>query len=227
MHRPTRPTLPIPAAAGLARKSITFDELFTLELGLALKRSNTKKEGGIAFKAASSKSPPFKSYDTLEKRLLGLLPFTLTAAQKRAIEEIRRDMASPHPMNRLIQGDVGSGKTMVSFIAALIAIESGFQAAIMAPTEILVEQHYLTTHAFADALGVKSVLLTSSTPRAERAKTLKARLFRRTLSSTRSGSRWWTSSTASVWYRGPRSRKRVLMKRGAEGARGLWKEWKA
>jgi ATP-dependent DNA helicase RecG len=83
-------------------------------------------------------------------------------------------MASPHPMNRLIQGDVGSGKTMVSFIAALNAIESGFQAAIMAPTEILVEQHYLTTHAFADALGVKSVLLTSSTPRAERVRTLKA-----------------------------------------------------
>jgi ATP-dependent DNA helicase RecG len=121
--------------AGLARKSITFDELFTLELGLALKRSNTKKEGGIrsntkkeggiAFKAAASKSAATKSNDTLEKRLLGLLPFTLTTAQKRAIEEIRGDMASPHPMNRLIQGDVGSGKTMVSFIAALIAIESG------------------------------------------------------------------------------------------------------
>lgn len=148
----------------LARKSVTFDELFSLELGLALKKKGARREGGIAFKAKG----------TFEKQLMELVPFTLTGAQKRVVEEIRRDMASPHPMNRLIQGDVGSGKTMVSFIAVVNAVESGYQAAIMAPTEILAEQHYLTTHAYADSLGMKSVLLTGSTPRAERVATLKA-----------------------------------------------------
>jgi ATP-dependent DNA helicase RecG len=148
----------------LARKSITFDELFSLELGLALKRKETRRESGIALKGKGS----------LEKRLMELLPFSLTVAQKRVIEEIRGDMASPHPMNRLLQGDVGSGKTIVGLVAALNAIESGFQAAIMAPTEILAEQHYLTTHEYAEALGIKGVLLTSSTPRAARVKTLKA-----------------------------------------------------
>jgi ATP-dependent DNA helicase RecG len=149
---------------GLARRSITFDELFTLELGLAVKRKGTGKEGGIAFKPKGE----------LEKRLLGLLPFELTKAQKRTIAEIKKDMACPHPMNRLIQGDVGSGKTIVSLMAVLNAVESGRQAAIMAPTEILAEQHYLTTHEYADRLGIRSVLLTSSTPKAQRTKTLKA-----------------------------------------------------
>jgi ATP-dependent DNA helicase RecG len=148
----------------LARKSITFDELFSLELGLALRSKEHKREGGIAFKSGGR----------LENRLMELLPFTLTGDQKRVIEEIKTDMASPHPMNRLIQGDVGSGKTIVSLIAVLNAVESGYQAAIMAPTEILAEQHYLTTHRYADPLGIKSVLLTSSTPKALRDKTLKA-----------------------------------------------------
>jgi ATP-dependent DNA helicase RecG len=151
----------------LARKSITFDELFSLELGLALRRKGNEREGGISLKARGGEAG-------LEEQLMGLLPFSLTGAQKMVIEEIRGDMASPHPMNRLIQGDVGSGKTMVSFIAVVIAVESGYQAAIMAPTEILAEQHYLTTHGYAEALGIKSVLLTSSTPKALREKTLKA-----------------------------------------------------
>src|SRR3990170_3574963 len=97
-----------------------------------------------------------------------MLPFKLTPAQERVISEIKKGMSEPHPMNRLIQGDVGSGKTVVAFIAGLIAIENHYQSAIMAPTEILAEQHYLNIHKYAEGLGIKTVLLTSSLAKTER-----------------------------------------------------------
>lgn len=143
----------------LARKSIVFDELFSLELGLALKRCAIKKEGGLALGGGDA---------AILKKLGKLLPFELTQAQRRVLHEIKRDMAMPYPMNRLLQGDVGSGKTIVCLIAALIAIDSGYQAAIMAPTEILAEQHYLTIHGYAEKLGIRVLLLTGSTKKAER-----------------------------------------------------------
>ena len=143
-----------------ARRSVAFDELFMLELGLALRKAQTKKESGIRF----------NSRGELEAKLRGLLPFTLTKAQERVLSEIKADMASNHPMNRLVQGDVGSGKTVVSLIAALQALESGYQAALMAPTEILAEQHYLLTHRYADSLGIKAVLITGSASKSEKKK---------------------------------------------------------
>ena len=84
-----------------------------------------------------------------------MLPFTLTAAQRRVLSEIKEDMMSPHPMHRLVQGDVGSGKTLVALMAALVAVENDYQVAIMAPTEILAEQHYLNIHGWCEALGVR------------------------------------------------------------------------
>lgn len=146
----------------LARKSLIFDELFLLELGLALKKREIRKEHGISF------STPGVSAAGLEDKLRALLPFTLTGAQEKALAEIKRDMDSPHPMNRLIQGDVGSGKTIVSLIAALKGVGAGYQAAVMAPTEILSEQHYLTTHRYTDPLGVKTLLLTGKMSKGER-----------------------------------------------------------
>ncbi|VAV83871.1 ATP-dependent DNA helicase RecG [hydrothermal vent metagenome] len=147
------------AEVELARRSIVFDELFSLELGLALKRRAIKKEGGLALGGGDA---------AVLKRLGALIPFELTQAQRRVIREIKRDMASPHPMNRLLQGDVGSGKTIVSLIAALIAIDSGHQAAIMAPTEILAKQHCQTIQGFAEGLGIKVLLLTGSTKKTVR-----------------------------------------------------------
>ncbi len=145
----------------LAKKSLAFDELFLLELGLAVKRAGTKKESGIAFPSAIGRSG-------LAHRLKQMLPFKLTRAQDKVLDEIEKDMSSPHPMNRLIQGDVGSGKTIVSFISALRAIEAGYQAALMAPTEILAEQHYISTRRYAQELGIKTILLTGSSPKAAR-----------------------------------------------------------
>ncbi|MEK7313806.1 MAG: DEAD/DEAH box helicase, partial [Deltaproteobacteria bacterium] len=152
-------------ATSLAKKSLVFDELFSLELGLALRRKEIKKEGGIMIEPKDN---------GLEKKLLALLPFELTQAQKRTLVEIKKDLSSGSPMNRLIQGDVGSGKTVVSFIAALIAIESGYQAAIMAPTEILAEQHYLTTHNYAESLGMRTAILTGGIKSQAKKKTLEA-----------------------------------------------------
>jgi ATP-dependent DNA helicase RecG len=131
---------------------IAFDELFTLQLGLAAIKNNEISETGIAF------TPTGK----LTGNLLDKLPFKLTGAQQRVIEDIMKDMKSPSPMHRLIQGDVGSGKTIVAFIAMLGAVESGYQAALMAPTEILAEQHYLNIHGLAESLGLKIHLLTGS-----------------------------------------------------------------
>lgn len=135
-----------------ARSSLVFDEFFFLELGLALKRAGVQLEKGIRF--------------TLEHRytlpLSKILPFKLTDAQRRVLGEIKRDMCSPHPMHRLLQGDVGSGKTLVALMSALIAIENKAQVAVVAPTEILAEQHYRTLGQWLQRLGLKTVLLQGS-----------------------------------------------------------------
>src|SRR3989338_11530369 len=145
----------------LPRKSVVFDELFSLELGLALKKQSMGKETGIAFNTDSASLGRVENFRRM-------LPFRLTAAQERVISEIKGDMSEPHPINRLLQGDVGSGKTVVAFISSMIAIENGCQAAIMAPTEILAEQHYLNIYKYAEKLGIKTVLLTSSLAKTER-----------------------------------------------------------
>lgn len=133
----------------LAHRSLVFDEFFYLQLGLALRRSTIAKGRGIAFSAPGR----------LAAKLCRLLPFRLTGAQQRAMGEIARDMARPNPMTRLLQGDVGSGKTVVALFAALVAVGSGYQAALMAPTELLAEQHYETVRAWCEELGVKVALL--------------------------------------------------------------------
>jgi ATP-dependent DNA helicase RecG len=133
-----------------ARERLKFDELFFLELFLACRKHAVETEAhGIAFTAVGE-----RTWELVEK-----LPFKLTEAQRRVLREIRADMKSPRPMHRLLQGDVGSGKTVVALIAMLMAVENGYQAALMAPTEILAEQHYLTSHEFLEQLGVKVVFL--------------------------------------------------------------------
>ncbi len=133
-----------------ARGRLKFDELFFLELFLACRKHALETgASGIAFTAVGE-----RTWELVEK-----LPFKLTEAQRRVLREIRADMKSPRPMHRLLQGDVGSGKTVVALIAMLMAVENGFQAALMAPTEILAEQHYLTSHKFLEQLGIKVVLL--------------------------------------------------------------------
>ena len=128
---------------------LAFDELFLFELGLAVLKKRACREEGISF----------RSEGKLRNAFLRLLSFELTAAQKRVMDEISRDMTSPHAMNRLLQGDVGCGKTVVALAAMLDAVEAGYQAALMAPTEILAEQHYLTIHRLIDKLGLKLLLL--------------------------------------------------------------------
>jgi ATP-dependent DNA helicase RecG len=135
-----------------AHQRLAFDELFTLQLGLAAIKNRETSEKGIAFTLSG------KLTDKLREKL----PFKLTAAQQRVISDISKDMESPVPMNRLLQGDVGCGKTIVAFIAMLGAVESGYQAALMAPTEILAEQHFLNIQIMAEELGLKINLLTGS-----------------------------------------------------------------
>lgn len=134
----------------LAQKRLKFDELFSMQLFLGLERQARMEE---------KKGIVFEQVGELTQRLIKNLPFELTSAQKRVLHEIRNDMRSSKPMNRLIQGDVGSGKTIVALIAMVIAVENGYEAALMAPTEILAEQHYLNIHNHIDALGIKIALL--------------------------------------------------------------------
>ena len=134
-----------------AHRSLAFDEFFYWELGLALKKKGIALEEGIAFQVSHRYT----------KELVRLLPFELTKAQRRVLSEIKADMMAPHPMHRLVQGDVGCGKTLVALMAALVAVENGYQVAVMAPTEILAEQHWHTIHRWCDQLGITTVLLTS------------------------------------------------------------------
>jgi ATP-dependent DNA helicase RecG len=117
-----------------AQRRLIFEELFFLELGLELKRRRAREQSGI----------PFATDEQVRAALVNVLPFRPTGAQKRVLGEIVEDMRKPQPMRRLLQGDVGSGKTIVALQAMLVAIENGYQAALMAPTEILATQHYLS-----------------------------------------------------------------------------------
>jgi ATP-dependent DNA helicase RecG len=131
---------------------LIFDELFFIELGLELKRREQKAQTGIAFRLDSGVREAIKK----------ILPFHPTAAQKRVLKEIATDMQTACPMRRLLQGDVGSGKTIVAFQAAIIAIENGYQVALMAPTEILAQQHYFSARQILERAGYRIVLLTGS-----------------------------------------------------------------
>jgi len=135
-----------------AHQRIIFNELFLLELGLALKKRDILNEKrGISY----------ESKNTLTNRLKSILPFELTPSQEKVLKEIYEDMKRPYPMNRLLQGDVGCGKTVVALMAILRAIENGYQGAIMVPTEILAEQHYFNIKTISKRLGIETALLTS------------------------------------------------------------------
>ncbi len=129
-----------------------FEEFFWLECGLALKRQSAKLRPGISFRLEPR----------VRERIKRMLPFKPTGAQKRVLAEIAADMAEPHPMNRLLQGDVGSGKTLVAAEAIVIAVENGYQAAVLAPTEILAAQHYAWFRERFEPLGYATQLLTGS-----------------------------------------------------------------
>jgi ATP-dependent DNA helicase RecG len=150
------------SATSLAHRSLIFDELFFLQLGLALRRSAAGEEPGTAFPDGSR----------LTRALRATLPFALTGAQERAVAEIAADLARPHPMRRLLQGDVGSGKTLVALLAALVVIDAGWQAGLMAPTELLAEQHFETVRPLLAPLGVETVLLTGAVKGRARRQTL-------------------------------------------------------
>ncbi|NOZ68647.1 MAG: ATP-dependent DNA helicase RecG [Deferribacteres bacterium] len=136
-----------------AHRRLVFDEFFLLELGLALLKKRETFERGISF----------TDRGVLASRFLQGLPFELTGAQKRVVAQIREDMQRPVPMNRLVHGDVGCGKTVVALVSMLIAVENGYQACLMAPTELLAEQHFINIHRMVEALGLKVALLTSGT----------------------------------------------------------------
>ena len=147
------------AVLATARRRLAFDDFLLLQLGLAILRSRTTRARGVQMSPRGQQVA----------RLRASLPWPLTRAQERVWDEIRRDMAAPHPMHRLLQGDVGSGKTIVAALAVLTAVEAGYQAAVMAPTEILAEQHFMTFRQLLEPLGVPVILLTASLKPRERA----------------------------------------------------------
>jgi len=152
-----------------ARKALIYEELFYLEVMVA-QRSLQRKTNSHGLRAA----PQSEDLSSLQKRLLERLPFALTPGQRSAILEINRDMDSPFPMARLLQGDVGSGKTLVSFLAALKAVEAGGQAALMAPTELLARQHAENAARLLEPLGIRIAFLTGNLKNSGRANLLKA-----------------------------------------------------
>lgn len=141
-----------------AQRRIIFEEFFWLELYLAARKTGFQKEGAPKIENAGAKLL------ALEKSL----PFQMTGAQRRVFKEIKADLETGHPMHRLVQGDVGSGKTLVSFMAALYAAESGFQSCLMAPTEILAEQHFKNAKKVLEPLGIRLAMLVGKTKTAER-----------------------------------------------------------
>ena len=141
-------------ALAKATYRLKFEELFLLQLSL-LKQKYVRSRAAVGFNMAAVGEPFNACYKAL--------PYELTGAQKRVIREIREDMRSGHQMNRLLQGDVGSGKTMVAVLSALIAVGNGYQACLMAPTEVLAQQHYANISKYLAPTGVKCALLTGTT----------------------------------------------------------------
>jgi len=153
LHRPA------PGAdTAAAWRRVKFDELLAQQLQLRLARRKRRQRSAPALRASGP----------LLKRFLGRLPFRLTRAQSRVMAELLRDLAQPHPMQRLLQGDVGSGKTIVAAIGCLAAVDAGWQAAVMAPTEILAEQHFHKFSAWLGPLGVTIAWLHGGLPAADR-----------------------------------------------------------
>ncbi len=146
-------------ALGKASYRLKFEELFLLQLSL-LKQKYIRSRNAVGFKMEAVG----EAFNACYKAL----PYDLTGAQKRVIREIREDMRSGHQMNRLLQGDVGSGKTMVAVLSALIAVGNGYQACIMAPTEVLAQQHYANISKYLKPTGVRAALLTGTTTAARR-----------------------------------------------------------
>ena len=151
---------PVSVAGSRSHRTVIFFEFFVLQLGLFSKKRKVDESRGISFSSASS----------LSEKLLHSLSFSLTHAQERAISEIGADMVSSHPMNRLLQGDVGSGKTLVALVSMLRAVESGYQGALMVPTEILAEQHFRNIRQITENMGISVVLLKSALSKADRSR---------------------------------------------------------
>jgi ATP-dependent DNA helicase RecG len=143
-----------------AQFRLIFEEFFWLECGLEIKRKRARALPGIEFRLT----------DRVREQIKNLLPFKPTGAQKRVLKEIAEDMSRPSPMNRLLQGDVGSGKTIVAAEAAVIALENGYQVAILAPTEILAAQHFFSLKPLLQKLGFVVALLTGSSTAREKSK---------------------------------------------------------
>jgi ATP-dependent DNA helicase RecG len=147
-----------------AWRRIKFDELLAQQLSMRVSHSKRK----------AADAPPLKAARRLTRRLIAALPFELTAAQERALRDVERDLAQPFPMQRLLQGDVGSGKTIIAALAALQAIENGAQVAIMAPTEILAEQHYRKFTGWFEGLDLEVTWVAGSLRKRDKAAALEA-----------------------------------------------------
>ena len=142
-----------------AHRAIIFDELFYLQLGLAIRKKKNRCSRGVLVKRGG---------EQLTQKMAALLPFKLTGAQQRVLGEITENMESAQVMQRLVQGDVGAGKTMIAWFSSLSVIENGFQAVWMAPTELLAEQHYRSIQPYAEKLAIKTRLVTGSLTANER-----------------------------------------------------------
>lgn len=147
-----------------ARRRLVYDELFAIQLVMSLRRGFAAAQAGVALEKPGD----------LTARLVGGLPFALTGAQRRVLGEILADLRRGQAMRRLLQGDVGAGKTLVALIAALFVIEQGYQALLMAPTEVLAQQHDATLRRLCAPLGIATELLTGSLPAAERRRRVRA-----------------------------------------------------
>ncbi len=178
-----------------AQRQLAFEEIFLLQLALALRRHGLRQQ---------RRGTAYELTDALCTKLGRLLPFKLTAAQRRVLKEIGRDLESTHPMNRLLQGDVGSGKTIVALLTMLVAVENGFQAALMVPTEILAEQHYRTLSSILAVEGIsyRMAVLTGS---------LRAAARRRVLTSVRTGQADIVVGTHALFEAGVEFRKLGLV----------------